>query len=82
MLNNIGFLNQKMKMLRKIKLPIVKMRMFDIHKDIWSLCFPFIMYMIQIHFNIVLTFQIELKQENVENVNRFKKNDLNSFGYQ
>ena len=28
--------------------------------------------MIQIHFNIALTFEIEPKQGNVENVNRFK----------
>ena len=28
---------------KKIMLPIVKMRMFDIHKDIWSLGFPFIL---------------------------------------
>ena len=37
------FLTQKMEVLRKIKLLIVKMRMFDIHKDIWSLGFPFIL---------------------------------------
>ena len=29
-------------------------------------------YIIHIHFNIVPTFQIEPKQGNVENVNRFK----------
>ena len=61
------------KCLEKIKLTIVKMRMFDIHKDIWSLGFPFILYIIHIHFNIVLTFQIEPKQGNVKNVNRFKE---------
>ena len=48
------------------------MRMFDIHKDIWSLGFLFILSIIYIHFNIVLTFEIEPKQGNVENVNRFK----------
>ena len=44
MLKNVGILNQKkMEMLRIIKLLIVKMRMFDIHKDIWSLGSPFIL---------------------------------------
>ena len=73
MLKNVGFLNQKREVLRKIKLPIVKKRMFDIHKDIWSLGSPFILLIIHIHFDIVLTFQIEPKQGNVENVNRFKQ---------
>ena len=45
--------------------------MFDIHKDIWSLGIPFILYMIYIYHNIVLTFEIEPKQGNVKNVNRF-----------
>ena len=59
-----------MEMLRKNKK--CKMRMFDIHKDIWLLCFPFIVYIICINFSIVLTFKIEPKQGNAENVNRFK----------
>ena len=63
-------------MLRKINLPIVKMRMFDIQKDIWSLGFPFILQIIHIHFNIVLTFDIEPKQGNVENVNRSKNEEF------
>ena len=48
------------------------MRMFDIHKDIWSLGFPSMLYIIHIHFNLVQAFEIEPKQGNVENVNRFK----------
>ena len=65
--------NQKVKMFWKNKLPIVKIRMFNIHKDIWSLEFQLIVEIIHIHFNIVLTFEIEPKQGNVEIVNRFKK---------
>ena len=60
-----------MEMLKKVNLPIVKMRMFDIQKDIWSHGFTFILQIIHIHFNIVLTFEIEPKQGNVKNVNRF-----------
>ena len=63
-------------MLRKTKLLTVKMRIFDIHKDIWSLGFPFILQIIHIHFNIVLTFEIEPKQGNVENVNWFKSEEF------
>ena len=48
------------------------MKMFDIYKDIWSLGVPFILLKIHIHFNIILTFEIEPKQGNVENVNQFK----------
>ena len=55
------------------------MRMFDIHKDIWSLGFLFILSIIYIHFNIVLTFEIEPKQGNVENVNRFKNEGFISY---
>ena len=51
---------------------IVKMRIFDVHKDIWSLGFPFILSIIHIHFSIVLAFEIEPKQGYVENVNWFK----------
>ena len=35
MLKNIEFLNPKIEMLRKIKILIVKIRMFIINKDIW-----------------------------------------------
>ena len=56
--------------------------MFDIQKDIWSLGFPFIQLIIPIHFNIALTFQIEPKQGNVENINWFKQNDLYFIGFQ
>ena len=41
MLKKVGFFNQRREMLRKINIPIVKMRMFGIHKDIWSLGFHF-----------------------------------------
>ena len=57
------------------------MRMFDIHKDIWSLGFPSMLYIIHIHFNLVQAFEIEPKQGNVENVNRLKMKDLFSIGY-
>ena len=50
----LEFLTKKMEILRKIKLSILEMRMFDIHKDIWLHDFPFV---------------IEPKQGNVENVN-------------
>ena len=46
--------------------------MFDIHKDIWSLGFPSMLYIIHIHFNLVQTFEFEPKHQNVENVNQFK----------
>ena len=48
------------------------MRMFDIHEDNWSLGFLFLQLVIHIDFNIVLTFEMEPKQGNVENVNWFK----------
>ena len=35
--------------------------------------------MIYIHFNLVLTFEIEPKQGNVENVNRFKNEEYISY---
>ena len=35
--------------------------------------------MIYIHFNLVLTFEIEPKQGNVENVNRFKNEGFISY---
>ena len=47
--------------------------MFDIHKDIWSLGFPFILEMIHIHFILVLRFEIEPKQGDFKNVNQSKK---------
>ena len=53
-------------------LATIKIRMFDIHEDIWLLGFPFILYIIPIYLNMVLTFEIESKQGNVENVDRFK----------
>ena len=48
------------------------MRMFDIHEDNWSLGFLFLQLVIHLDFNIVLTFEMEPKQGNVENVNWFK----------
>ena len=51
-------------------LPIVKIRMFDIHKDIWSIGFQFIL--VHIHFNIILSFEIQPKQGNGENINQLK----------
>ena len=45
------------------------MRMLDFHKDIWSLDFSFILYIIHIQFNL----EIKPKQGNVENINQFKK---------
>ena len=41
--------------------------MFDIHENICSLDFLFILKIIHIHFNIVLTFEIGQKQGYVKN---------------
>ena len=46
--------------------------MFDIYKDMWSFEPEFVLKIIYTSFNIVLTFEIEPKQENVKNVNRLK----------
>ena len=55
----LEFLTKKMEMLKIIKLPIVRMRMFDIHA---TRTFG---HLAQTHFNIALTFEIEPKQVNV-----------------
>ena len=60
-------------MLRKIKLDIVKITMFYIHKDIWSLGFKFTLYIIHIPFHKVFEFEIEPKRGNVENVHWLKR---------
>ena len=46
--------------------------MFNINKDNWSLDFLFLLYIIHIDLNILLTCKIEPKQGNIENVNWFK----------
>ena len=76
-----------MKCCEEIKLSIVKIRIFNIHKDNWSLGFQFFLEIINIHFNVVLTFEIEPKQGNVESVNKLKRiiyflRDISSKGSQ
>ena len=64
-----------------MKLLIVKMKMFDIQKDIWSLGFPFIKLIIPIHFNIALTFKLNQNNEMLKMSTGSKKKDLFLFRY-
>ena len=66
-------------------LPIVKMRMFDIHKDIWSFGFSFILLIIHIHFNIAYSTNISKLNRNklmLKMSTGSKNNDLYSIEYQ
>ena len=66
---NVGFLNQKIKIIRKNQAS---------HFKNWNVCYPqgfgfqFTFWIVHINFNKVLTFEIEPKQRNVENFNQFK----------